>query len=158
MHIRNLFDSVREGQKSTTSQLICICLDQCDSRLKFLLQFFSTRPYWRLKPTEIIASDYTTTFGAVTTKGFITAGKDQNSVQIALSFFATAMGARTVTIPAFYASYAGWLGLLFYALSCGVPIILIGLIGPAVRRRWPEACSLGDFIHYRCTPPKSHCP
>ena len=102
-----------------------------------------------MKPTKLMASDYRTTFGTITTKGFITAGKDQNGFQIALSFFATAMGARSVTFPAFYASYAGWLGLLFYALSCGAPIILIGLIGPAIRRRWPEACSLGDFIHYR---------
>ena len=105
-----------------------------------------------MKPTEIAPSDYVTTYGSVTTKGFITAGKDQNGFQIALSFFATSMGARAVTFPAYYASYAGWLGLLFYALSCGGPIMLVALIGPSVRRRWPEACSLGDFIHYRYNP------
>jgi hypothetical protein len=116
------------------------------------MQFYSAKPYWRMKPTEIVSSDSVTTYGVVTTKGFLTAGKDQNTFQIAFSFFATVMGAQSVTFPAFYSSYAGWLGLLFYALSTGAPIVLVGLIGPAVRCRWPQACSLGDFVHYRyCT-------
>jgi Na+/proline symporter len=109
-----------------------------------------------MKPTQIVSSDYVTTYGVVTTKGFLTAGKDQNTFQIALSFFATVMGAQSVTFPAYYASYAGWMGLLFYALSSGAPVVLVALVGPAIRYRWPEVCSLGDFVHYRSrmSPPR----
>jgi Na+/proline symporter len=115
----------------------------------FYSQFFTSKSN-QIKGKERSNSDYVFENGEITTKGFITAGKDQGGIKIALSFFATVMGVRAVTYPAFYASNAGWLGLLFYSLSRGVPIMIIAFIGTSIQRRWPEACSLGDFVHFRC--------
>ena len=41
---------------------------------------------------------------------------------------------------------AGWLGLLFYSLSTGLPILIQGFLGPVVQRRKPNLLSFTDFV------------
>ncbi len=56
---------------------------------------------------------------------------------------------------------AGWLGLLFYALASGLPILIQGFLGPVVQRRKPNLLSFTDFVAQvqcaACTPAIS-CP
>lgn len=42
--------------------------------------------------------------------------------------------------------YAGWFGLLFYALASGLPILIQGFLGPVVQRRKPNLLSFTDFV------------
>jgi Na+/proline symporter len=75
------------------------------------------------------AVGYTTFFAKgknATTEEFITARHTQSKWRIAWSFFAGAVGAWVIVGPASYASYAGVLGLVFYSLASGLPIIVAG--------------------------------
>jgi Na+/proline symporter len=72
---------------------------------------------------------YTTFYGKdknATTEDFITARATQSKWRIAWSFFAGAVGAWVIVGPASYAAYAGILGLTFYALASGLPIVVAG--------------------------------
>jgi solute:Na+ symporter, SSS family len=59
------------------------------------------------------------------------------------------MGAWTITSPPSYAVSSGWLGMVFYAIATGLPILIIAFLGNAVQRRWPRCSSLGDFAMLR---------
>lgn len=50
--------------------------------------------------------------------------------------------------------FAGWLGLLFYALATGLPILIQGFLGPIVQKRKPNLMSFTDFVKQvgSCTP------
>lgn len=84
-----------------------------------------------------------------TTEDFITARRTQNKWRVAWSFFAGAIGAWVIVSPAFYASYAGVLGLCFYSLASGIPIMVAALFGEKIQKAMPHCCSLSDFIGYR---------
>jgi hypothetical protein len=107
---------------------------------------------------------------AGTSDAFVTAKGTQGVWRIAWSFFASAMGSWVITAPANFAVFAGWVGLISYAIasgytiSCaptqkkdsrnfvtcaGLPLILISLFGQLVLDRFPDCCSLGDFIAWR---------
>jgi hypothetical protein len=70
--------------------------------------------------------------------------------RIAWSFFAGSMGAWAITSPPNYAVQSGWIGMLSYAVSCGIPTIFIVTLGNEIQERWPEANSLADFVSLRC--------
>jgi hypothetical protein len=77
----------------------------------------------------LFALIYTRVFGKgknATTEEFITARHSQGKWRIAWSFFAGAVGAWVIVSPASYAGYAGILGLTFYSLASGLPIIVAG--------------------------------
>ncbi len=54
-----------------------------------------------------------------TTDAFITAKGTQGVWRIAWSFFASAMGSWVITAPANYAVFAGYVGLIMYAIAAG---------------------------------------
>jgi hypothetical protein len=59
-------------------------------------------------------------------------------VRIAWSFFAGALGAWVIASPPAYTGSgfgygAGALGLVFYSLSSGLPVIMIAFAGEAIR-------------------------
>lgn len=62
-----------------------------------------------------------------TTDAFITAKGTQGVWRIAWSFFASAMGSWVITSPANYAVFAGWIGMVFYAVATGYkkPVLLL---------------------------------
>eukprot|EP00906_Rhabdomonas_costata_P014054 RCo020155 len=69
--------------------------------------------------------------------------------KIAFSYYASAMGAWAIVSPSSYASYAGLLGLSMYALSTGLPIVIIALLGHWLQRRYPDVVSFSDFVGQR---------
>jgi hypothetical protein len=86
---------------------------------------------------KFIAAKYFAKEGAVLDdlEGFLTARKSQSRWRIAFSFYAGSVGAWAITTPANYATFAGWVGMTFYALACGVPIIVLAFFGacPSLR-------------------------
>lgn len=83
------------------------------------------------------------------TESFITARGQVGTMRIAWSFYAGAVGAWVIASPASYASTAGLLGLVFYALSSGLPFIMIAFAGEMIRNKIPHVLSLTDFIRWR---------
>ncbi|MEW5319668.1 MAG: hypothetical protein WDW38_010808 [Sanguina aurantia] len=88
----------------------------------------------------------------VTSEAFITARGTQNGWRIGYSFFATAVGAWCITGPATFAAYTGIIGLLMYAISSGLPILILALFGASITRKHPDCLSLSDFVGKRYGP------
>mmetsp|Transcript_1834 Transcript_1834/g.3736 ORF Transcript_1834/g.3736 Transcript_1834/m.3736 type:complete len:671 (+) Transcript_1834:217-2229(+) len=86
------------------------------------------------------------------TKGFITASNSQGMWRIAWSFYAGSVGAWCITGPPGYATFAGWVGMVFYALATGIPVIIFAFFGNVVQAKWPQANSLGDYVMMRFGP------
>ena len=61
---------------------------------------------------------------------FVKARGTQGRWRISWSFFAGSMGAWAITGPAAYAVHAGVLGMLSYALSCGMPTMYVPMFCP----------------------------
>lgn len=80
---------------------------------------------------------------------FITARRQVSTVKVAWSFFAGALGAWVIAGPASYANYAGAIGLVFYALSSGLPVIMTAYAGGFIRNKVPHVQSLTDFMGWR---------
>lgn len=85
---------------------------------------------------------------------FVTARRQVGVVRIAWSFFAGALGAWVIASPPAYTGSgfgygAGALGLVFYSLSSGLPVIMIAFAGEAIRRKVPHVLSLTDFMGWR---------
>jgi Na+/proline symporter len=51
-----------------------------------------------------------------------------------------------------YASFAGIVGVVVYAISCGLPILLISFFGGKITRDMPHVFSLADFVGWRYGP------
>ena len=80
---------------------------------------------------------------------FITARRSQGKWTIALAMFSSQMGASTTLGPAQYASFAGIIGVVFYALAMAIPILMIGYLGDVVLNKYTKVDSLNDFVHKR---------
>lgn len=87
-----------------------------------------------------------------TVDNFITARHSVGLVRIAWSFYAGALGSWVITGPASYASYAGLLGLSFYAFASGFPVIIIAFFGKLVQDKVPSASSAADYVNWRFGP------
>eukprot|EP00951_Prasinocladus_malaysianus_P019930 scaffold162033_cov56-Prasinocladus_malaysianus.AAC.1 len=61
----------------------------------------------------------------MTTEDFVTARGTANISQIGWSFYASSVGAWVIVTPASYAAFAGWVGMIMYAVACGIPILAI---------------------------------
>ena len=83
------------------------------------------------------------------TEAFITARGQVQWFRIGWSFYAGAVGAWVLTSPAGYASYAGMMGLVFYALAAGSPFLMIAYAGDSIRNQLPHVMSLTDFSGWR---------
>lgn len=51
-----------------------------------------------------------------------------------------------------YASFAGIVGVVVYAIASGIPILLIALFGSRITRDMPHVFSLSDFMGWRFGP------
>jgi SSS family solute:Na+ symporter len=83
------------------------------------------------------------------TEGFITARATQPWYRIAWSFYAGAVGCWAVVAPASYSVYAGYIGLIGYAISTGFPILIIAYAGEFILKGMPSAMSIADFVNWR---------
>ncbi|OZJ03895.1 hypothetical protein BZG36_03953 [Bifiguratus adelaidae] len=52
------------------------------------------------------------------------------------------------SMPAYVVS-AGIIGLVFYALACGIPILTVAYVGGNLQTKFPQILSLGDFVKWR---------
>eukprot|EP00960_Hanusia_phi_P046550 757896-Hanusia_phi.AAC.5 len=84
-----------------------------------------------------------------TSEGFLTAKKSQGVYRIAWSFYAGSVGSWCITSPSNYATFAGWIGMIFMALGTGVPLIVQSYFGSMVQSKYPNVNSFGDFITAR---------
>ncbi|KAF9354232.1 hypothetical protein BGX34_011149 [Mortierella sp. NVP85] len=83
------------------------------------------------------------------TEFFLTARHSVPERTIAWSFYASGVGAWTIfSLPA-YALSAGIIGLISYAVSCGLPILIVANVGAVLHRKYPGVLSLGDFVQWR---------
>ncbi|KAI8599246.1 hypothetical protein EDD21DRAFT_416980 [Dissophora ornata] len=83
------------------------------------------------------------------TEFFLTARHSVPERTIAWSFYAQGVGAWVVfSMPAYVVS-AGMVGLVFYAISCGLPILIVARVGAVLHRKYPGVLSLGDFVQWR---------
>ncbi|EKX40511.1 hypothetical protein GUITHDRAFT_75395, partial [Guillardia theta CCMP2712] len=87
-----------------------------------------------------------------TSEGFLTAKKSQGMYRIAWSFYAGSVGSWCITSPSNYATYAGWIGMIFMAIGTGVPLIVQSYFGSMVQSKYPTVNSFGDFITARFGP------
>ncbi|ORZ36371.1 hypothetical protein BCR44DRAFT_27234 [Catenaria anguillulae PL171] len=107
-----------------------------------LLAFAGTAVFLARKHLRSHASEFDT-------EQFITARATQPWMRIGWSFFTGGLGAWAIATPANYASFAGVLGLVAYALSTGIPILLIAFAGIKVQKLLPKPLSLSDFVLWR---------
>ncbi|KAJ9083820.1 hypothetical protein DSO57_1030958 [Entomophthora muscae] len=80
---------------------------------------------------------------------FLTARNTQPMLRVMWSFVAGLMGSWIVTMPADNASRSGIIGVISYAVFCGLPIYLLALVGEKVQKVMPRVLSFGDYVRYR---------
>lgn len=78
---------------------------------------------------------------------FLTARASQPMLRVAWSFFASSIGAWAIFLPASYPAFGGWLSIITYAVSTGLPLLLISEFGRKILKRTPDVLSLNDFAH-----------
>ncbi|KAF9431302.1 hypothetical protein BGZ94_000009 [Podila epigama] len=83
------------------------------------------------------------------TEFFLTARHSVPERTIAWSFYAGGVGSWVIfSMPAYVVS-AGIVGLVAYAVSCGLPILIMARVGAVLHRKYPNILSLGDFVRWR---------
>ncbi|KAI9218759.1 hypothetical protein BC828DRAFT_199521 [Blastocladiella britannica] len=83
------------------------------------------------------------------TDSFLTARGTQPWYRIAWSFFAGALGAWAIGTPASFAASSGILGTISYAVSTGIPVVLVSYAGSLIQRVLPRPLSLSDYVLWR---------
>lgn len=86
------------------------------------------------------------------TEDFVTARGTQSVGRIAWSFYAGAVGAWVIVSPSQYAAFAGIVGVVVYALTSGLPVLLIAGLGGRITRAVPHVYSMSDFFGWRFGP------
>jgi solute:Na+ symporter, SSS family len=93
-------------------------------------------------------------FGVGDRDRFLSARASQGAGALALSFFASALGAWILFAPAEVGTFAGLLGIAGYAVGQAAAIAVFALVGPAVRRRVPAGTTLLEFVRLRFGAPE----
>ncbi|KAK9858885.1 hypothetical protein WJX84_001389 [Apatococcus fuscideae] len=87
--------------------------------------------------------------GKQTQDFFLTARNSIGVWFIGWSFYAAVLGSWAVfSIPS-YAYTAGYMGLIFYSVFSGVPILIQAYLGIAIQKRLPMVTSFTDFVQRR---------
>ncbi|MEX0430918.1 sodium:solute symporter family transporter [Spiribacter insolitus] len=80
---------------------------------------------------------------------YLTARRSQSGTTVGLSFLASGMGAWILFAPPEVGAFVGPVAVAGYALGSALPFIILGLLGPAIRRRLPSGRSLTEFTASR---------
>jgi len=80
---------------------------------------------------------------------YLTARRSQSDTTVGLSFLASGMGAWILFAPPEVGAFVGPVAVAGYALGSALPFIILGLLGPAIRRRLPGGRSLTEFTASR---------
>ncbi|RUR33616.1 sodium:solute symporter [Vreelandella nanhaiensis] len=76
---------------------------------------------------------------------YVTARNSQTSTNIGLSLVASGMGAWILFAPPEIGAFVGPVALAGYALGSALPLVVLGLYGPMIRRALPEGRSIAEF-------------
>ncbi|AGY91550.1 hypothetical protein SPICUR_02695 [Spiribacter curvatus] len=80
---------------------------------------------------------------------YVTARRTQSGTTLGLSFLASGMGAWILFAPPEIGAFVGPVAIAGYAIGSALPFIILGLVGPAIRRRLPTGRSLTEFTASR---------
>jgi solute:Na+ symporter, SSS family len=88
-------------------------------------------------------------FGVGERDRYLTARASQGAAALALSFFASALGAWILFSPPEVGTFAGLLGVIGYAVGQAAAIAVFALVGPPVRARLPSGTTLLELVRRR---------
>ncbi|KAK9858888.1 hypothetical protein WJX84_006937, partial [Apatococcus fuscideae] len=87
--------------------------------------------------------------GKQTRDFFLTARNSVGAWFIGWSFYAAILGSWAVFSVPSYAYTAGYVGLIFYAIFAGVPVLVQAYLGIAIQKRFPMVTSFTNFVQRR---------
>ncbi len=76
---------------------------------------------------------------------YVTARNSQTGTSLGLSFVASGMGAWILFAPPEIGAFIGPVALAGYALGSALPLVVLGLYGPIIRRALPDGRSIAEF-------------
>lgn len=77
---------------------------------------------------------------------YFSARNSQSTFSLAMTFFASGVGAWVLFAVAEVGTYTGSLGIAGYAISVIVPLIILDRVSPFLRRELPNSVTLNDFV------------
>lgn len=80
---------------------------------------------------------------------YLAARDSQGIVSMSLSYFVSGIGAWVIFAAPQAAVIGGWICLAAYALSTAFPLILFGLIAPAMRKNVPNGFTMIEYVYAR---------
>ncbi|GIZ47626.1 hypothetical protein CKM354_001071300 [Cercospora kikuchii] len=80
---------------------------------------------------------------------WLSANRTQKALPLALNFIASALGSGILFTYPNIAALAGLHGLLVYALSSGLPLLIFAALGPIIRRKCPDGFVLTQWTRER---------
>ncbi|KAF1811083.1 hypothetical protein P152DRAFT_400132 [Eremomyces bilateralis CBS 781.70] len=83
------------------------------------------------------------------TKEYLSSNGTQKGIPLALNFIASALGSGILFTYPEIATLCGVQGLIVYALSSSLPLLIFGYLGPIIRKRCPEGFVLTEWTRQR---------
>ncbi len=80
---------------------------------------------------------------------YLTARGSQQAPGLAISFFASGLGAWVLFAPPEVGTFAGLLGVVGYGVAAGLPFVAFAFLGPRIRSRLPAGVTLTDYVRMR---------
>jgi Na+/proline symporter len=80
---------------------------------------------------------------------FVTARGTSPMWRVVWSFLAGSAGAWVLSSPPGYAQSAGVVGMVFYSLASGIPIILLALLGDKIQKMLPKVLGFTHYVEFR---------
>ncbi|KAL8697241.1 MAG: hypothetical protein Q9201_007224 [Fulgogasparrea decipioides] len=80
---------------------------------------------------------------------FLASNRTQKAIPLALNFIASALGSGILFTYPEISTIAGVQGLVVYALSSSLPLLVFGFLGPIIRKKCPEGFVLTEWTRQR---------
>jgi solute:Na+ symporter, SSS family len=88
-------------------------------------------------------------FGVGDRDPYLTARSSQPATPIALSFFASALGAWILFAPPEVGTFGGFLGIAGYAVGQAAAVAVFAALGPRIRALMPQGTTILEFVRER---------
>lgn len=82
-------------------------------------------------------------------KNFLSANGTQKAIPLSFNFVASALGCGVFSAYPQVANVAGLHGLLVYALTGGLPLLIFAFLGPIIRKKTPNGFLLTEWVFHR---------
>lgn len=80
---------------------------------------------------------------------FISANGTQSGIPLAFNFIAASIGCSLFIVYPNVANIAGIMGLVVYALTSAIPLLVFAYFGPLIKKRCPEGFLLTEWVYQR---------